>query len=209
MASHQSADFNLNFVSLALYTLNRNMAYTRKAACTTDPQASFCLRIKIDKSSSFQNTAVQSYRTKKTNLLVNRKKYFKWRMRNICTVKKSKAIGNCNTVIATKCSSVGCYVAVFYRNVQSILCKIMIYIRTFLAYHIHMSLDDNSRGFLISWCARLVDDHIVHLILHIFESMILCKFHKVITDLFRITGTMRDFADFLKIIKNSLRFTIL
>ena len=150
MSAHKSTDFDLYLFSFSFYALDRDMADTGKTAGTADPETSLRFRIQIDKSSSLQHAAVQTDCTKKTNLLINREQYFKRRVWNICTVKKGKAISNCNTIITAKRCSVGCDITIFYRDVQTIFCKIMIYIRSFFTYHVHVALDDHCGRILIS-----------------------------------------------------------
>ena len=53
MTAHQSADLNCQLLSLCIQSCHWNMADSGKSACTADPEASFCFRIQIDKSSSF------------------------------------------------------------------------------------------------------------------------------------------------------------
>ena len=84
----------------------------------------------------------------------------------------------------------------------------MLYTRTLLTHHIHMSLKDHSRCILISFGCWFVDHNIIHLILYIIKSMFLRKIYQIITDLFCVSGTMRNLTDFFKIIKYSFRFTV-
>ena len=84
----------------------------------------------------------------------------------------------------------------------------MLYSRTFFTHHIHMSLKDHSRCILISLGCWFVDHNIIHLILYIIKSMFLRKIYQIITDLFCVSGTMRNLTDFFKIIKYSFRFTV-
>ena len=63
----------------------------------------------------------------------------------------------------------------------------MLYIRTFLTYHIHMSLNDHYWSILVSRCARFINNHIIHLILNIFQIMILYKLNQIVADLLCIS----------------------
>ena len=77
----------------------------------------------------------------------------------------------------------------------------MLYIGPFLANHVHMTLQNNGWCILIAVCCWFINDYIVHFILHVVKTMFFCKSYQIIADLFGVSGTVWDFADFLKIIK--------
>ena len=208
MSTHQSADLDSDLLSFCLDSLHRNAADCGKTACTADPETSFCFGIHVDHTFSFENAAVKSYCSKKSDFLVYSDQNFQCRMRDICAVQKCQCISNSDSVITTKCGSICAYISVLDRKVQSVFLEIMLYIRTFLAYHIHMTLKDHSRCILISGSCRFVDDNVIQFILYIIKSMILRKIHQIITDLLCIAGTMRNLTDFFKIIKYSFWFTV-
>ena len=144
----------------------------------------------------------------KTDVFIYSDQHFQRRVWDVCTVKKCKGISNCNAVISTECGAVCRYVSVFDRKVQTVLGKVMFYIRSFFTDHIHMSLKDDGRSVFVSCGCRFVDNDVVQFILNIFETMFFCEIYKIITDLSGVSGTMRDLADFLKIIKDFFWFAI-
>ena len=105
-------------------------------------------------------------------------------MSNGITVQNCQSICHSNTVISTQGSSVCRDIIALYRKLKAILCKVMDYIRTFFTDHIHMTLENYSRSILISRGSGLVDHHIIHFILDILQSTILCELYQIITDLF-------------------------
>src|SRR5699024_4556316 len=208
MSTHKTADLHLDLLAFRLHSLYRNPADRGKSACTADPEAAFRLRVKIDQSLSFQHAAVQAYRTKKSDLFIYGDQNLQSRMRNIITVKKRKTVCNSDSVVAAQGGSVCRNKPVFYGNIQTVFCEIMIHVRSFFTYHIHMSLDDHSRRILIAGSSGLIDHHIVQFILYILQIVFFREIHKIIADLFRVSGTVGNPADLLKIVKHFLRFTV-
>src|SRR5699024_157261 len=143
MSTHKTADLHLDLLAFRLHSLYRNPADRGKSACTADPEAAFRLGVKIDQSLSFQHAAVQAYRTKKSDLFFYGDQNLQSRMRNIITVKKRKTVCNSDSVVAAQGGSVCRNKSVFYGNIQTVFCEIMIHVRSFFTYHIHMSLDDH------------------------------------------------------------------
>ena len=187
MAAHKAADLHLKLLSICLDSLNRDPADRRKSPCATDPQASLSLRVKIDQSLSFQNTAVQSYCSQKSDLLVYSDQHLQSRMSDGLAFQKSKAVCHRDAVVAAESCSICGNISILYGNIQSILCKVMLHIRSLFAYHIHMSLDNDSRRVFIACCSRFVDHYIVQFILYIRKVVFLCKVYQIITDLFCVS----------------------
>ena len=208
MSAHKSTDFYLKFFTLCCNALNRNVADCGKTSGTADPETSFCFRIHIDHAFAAEYAAIQSESSEKTDLFIYSNQNLQCWVRDVCAVKKCKGVSNCNAIITAESGSVCRYVSVFDRKVQTVFCKVMLYIRSFFADHIHMSLKDNGRSIFVSWGRGFVDNDVVQFILNIFEAMLFCKIYKIITDLSGVSGTMRDLADFLKIIKDFFGFAI-
>ena len=59
--------------------------------------------------------------------------------------------------------------------------------RAFRTNHIHMSLKDDCGRVFVARCCRFINHNIIHVILNIFQIMLLCKIHQIITDLFCIS----------------------
>ena len=208
MSAHKTADFNFEFFAFCCNTLNRNMADCGKTAGTADPETSFCFGIHVDHTFAAEYAAIKPESSEKTDFFIYSDQHFQRRVWDVCTVKKCKGISNCNAVISTECGAVCRYVSVFDRKVQTVLGKVMFYIRSFFTDHIHMSLKDDGRSVFVSCGCRFVDNDVVQFILNIFETMFFCEIYKIITDLSGVSGTMRDLADFLKIIKDFFWFAI-
>ena len=208
MSAHKSADFYLKFFTFCCNVLNRNMADCGKTTGTADPETSLCFGIHVDHTFAAEYAAIKPESTEKTNLFIYSDQHFQRRVWDVCTVKKCKGISNCNAIISTECGAVCRYISVFDRKVQTVFGKVMLYIRSFFADHVHMSLKNDSRSIFVSWGRGFVDNDVVQFILNIFEAMLFCKIYKIITDLSGVSGTMRDLADFLKIIKDFFGFAI-
>ena len=57
---------------------------------------------------------------------------------------------------------------------------------------------------LIALGAVLIDDHVVHLVLHPAQAVLLCEGDQIVADLLRVPGAVGDLADLLKIVQRPL-----
>ena len=108
---------------------------------------------------------------------------------------------HCHAVIRAKGGAVGCERSVLYDQLNTLLFKIMLHSRYLLAYHIHMSLEHNSRLVFCALASVFFYDHILCFVLMYPEISVFCKLYKIIADSLFISRTSGDRADFLKKVK--------
>ena len=70
----------------------------------------------------------------------------------------------------------------------------------FLAYHVHMTLEEDGLVVLIARTGWLIDQDIVNLIPQAGEMMLVRKIHQIIRALFFLEGCSGDFGEFFKIL---------
>lgn len=77
---------------------------------------------------------------------------------------RAKHVSNALAVICAQGGAVCPEDIAFQDQLQAILFEVMVRVAVLLVYHIHMSLQQQSRQMLITWCGRLLDYHIVALV---------------------------------------------
>ena len=109
--------------------------------------------------------------------------------------------GNGDAVVAAQGSAVGVNRLSVVINVQALGVHIDEAVRILFADHVQMALKDHGGVVFHTAGARAIEDHVIHIILHVGNAMLLGKLHHVVRDHFCIPGAMGDGTNFFKIAK--------
>ena len=130
-------------------------------------------------------------------------------MLNIIAVKDGKFNSHTNTIIGTQCSTLSCQPVAVDFSLNSILMEVKLNVNKFVAYHIHMALNDGSSFFLVTWSSWNFDEDIASLVDFSLKIMAFTKGFQILYHLLLVLAWARNLIDVCELLKYASRFQII
>ena len=214
MAAFQTSDLQCVcfFASFHSFFFHRQCYLYSSAAAAAYQEFAFFFRVHINEISTLQIRNIQCFCAVHTCFFICGKHNFHKRMFQCCAVQHCQHECNSNTVIsAQSCTFCADHITINFQ-LKRVFCEIMFHTAQFFTYHIDMSLKHNrsfvfcplenyARSLFIARCRSFLNNHIVRFISAAFQSSFFGKVHDILCQCSFVAAAMRDFCDFLKIIK--------
>ena len=166
------------------------------------------LGVDIQHGTPLQRRHIQHGGTQHTDLLVGSQHHLQPGMLQGGVLQRRQGHGYGDAVIAAQSCPLGAYQIAVHKEVQALLVHILGAARLLFAYHVHMALQDHRRGVLIARRGRGDQDHVVGLVLIMFQTQLFAECHAPVADGLGVGRAVRNGAHFLKNFKYPLRFQI-
>ena len=127
-------------------------------------------------------------------------------MLDIVTGEDGKFHGYTNTVVGTQCRPFGTHPLSVDICSDALLVEVNLHFWQTVAYHIHVTLQDDRLAILIAGSSSLADNHITHLVDFRLQATALTKVLKILNHLLLTLGRTWDFVNLRKLLEDNSGF---
>ena len=201
MSALQAIHRQLHAGAIDCSTLNGHGNGASGTAGAGNGEHTLLLGVDVNQGTSLKFGQVDAGGTFHAGLLIHGNDHLQRRMGNGLVCQDGQCISQSNAIIAAQGRPLGEHIAAIVRHIQALGLQIDGTVLILFANHVHMALD-NHRGMILHAAGAFLEhNHVVQLILHIPDSMLLGKGHQIVADGLGIARSVRDGTDFLKISK--------
>ena len=129
-------------------------------------------------------------------------------MGDVVRIQDRQRHGHGNAVVPTEGRAARADRVTVHEEVEPFAGHVLCAVRSGLADHVHVPLQDDRRGGLIAGRAGAEDDDVVVFILNVAQAACGGKAHEIVADRFRVSRAVRDGAQLLKVRKDGLRLKL-
>ena len=136
--------------------------------------------------------------------LIDRGDEIKLRVQDLRVGEDRHRVGKGDAVVAAEAGASGAHKRAVREEVKPLGGHILLAVTVLHGNHVHVALDDDAGLVLVAGRRVRVHDHVAAGLLHITESVLRGKCHKIIADRLRVARSARNPADLLKIPEDRL-----
>ena len=144
--------------------------------------------------------------TSQTSFLITCENTLDRTMLDVVAVEDGEFDGTTDTIISTKCCALRFHPLTIDIGLDGILVEIKLHIHEFVAYHIHVTLEDDGLSVLQASGGRLADDDVARLVNNSLQVVAFTKLLQVLNHLLLVLGRARNLVDFSKLLEHASRF---
>ena len=189
------------FASFHSFFFHRQCHLYSSAAAAAYQEFTFFFRVHIDEISTLQIRNIQCFCAVHACFFVCGEHSFHKRMFLCCAVQHCQHECNSNTVICAQCCTFCTDHVTIDFQLQRVFCEIVFHAAQFFTYHVDMSLENYAGSLFIARCRSFFHYYVVRCISTAFQPSFFGKVYDILCQCSFVAAAVRDFCDFLKIIK--------
>ena len=176
------------------------------AAGTADEHLAFVLRVEVDEHIASHETGLHALGTRQSGLFVAREKAFQRSMYKVFAIEDGQFDGTTDTVVGTERGALGAEPFAIDIGLNGIAVEVEVYVDQFLAYHVHMALQDDGLTVFHTRSSWFANEHVARLVDQCLEVVVFAECFQVLNHLLLTLRGARDFVDACELFEHASRF---